>query len=108
MTDRPKVYLAGPDVFLRDVVAVGERKKALCADFGFEGLFPFDNEVVDRPGASIDNEIYQANFAMIRVADAGIFNLTPFRGPSADVGTVFELGVMTALGKPCFAYAVVA
>src|SRR5262249_53363963 len=48
--------------------------------------------------------IYRANVAMIRMADLGIFNLTPFRGPSADVGTVFELGFLAALGKPAFGY----
>lgn len=41
---------------------------------------------------------------MIRVVDFAILNLTPFRGPSADVGTVFELGVLMGLGKPVFGY----
>ena len=41
---------------------------------------------------------------MLAEADGGVFNLTPFRGPSADVGTVFELGHMAARGKPVFAY----
>ncbi len=42
--------------------------------------------------------------AHMRAADLGIFNLTPFRGPSADVGTVFELGFFAGLGKPAFGY----
>ncbi|MGE0723852.1 MAG: nucleoside 2-deoxyribosyltransferase, partial [Alphaproteobacteria bacterium] len=33
-----------------------------------------------------------------------IANLTPFRGPGADPGTAFEVGYMTALGKPAFGY----
>ncbi len=33
-----------------------------------------------------------------------IANITPFQGPSADVGTAFEMGFMRALGKPIFAY----
>ena len=37
-------------------------------------------------------------------ADCAIINLTPFRGPSADVGSVFELGLMVGLGKPVFGY----
>jgi nucleoside 2-deoxyribosyltransferase len=41
---------------------------------------------------------------MMRNADFGVLNLTPFRGPSADVGTVFELGMLAGLGKPVFAY----
>ena len=37
-------------------------------------------------------------------ADAGLFNLSPFRGPRADAGTVFELGYMAARGKLVFGY----
>lgn len=103
MSVRPKLYLAGPDVFAIDAPAIGRRKKALCADYGFEGLFPFDNEVSKDAGAR-DRQIYRANIAMLRAADGGIFDLSPFRGVSADVGTVFELGVMVGMGRPVFAY----
>jgi nucleoside 2-deoxyribosyltransferase len=37
-----------------------------------------------------------------------IANLTPFRGPSGDVGTAYELGFARALGRPVFAYTNVA
>ncbi|WOJ90625.1 nucleoside 2-deoxyribosyltransferase [Methylocapsa polymorpha] len=84
---------------------IGRRKRELCAEFGFDGLFPFDNEASGALSeARVDRLIYQMCLAMIREADGGIFNLTPFRGPSADVGTVFELGVLTGFGKPVFAY----
>ena len=33
-----------------------------------------------------------------------IVNLTPFRGPSADVGAAYEMGFMRALGRPIFGY----
>lgn len=100
-----KIYLAGPDVFLPDAIAIGRRKKELCAQYGFEGLFPFDNEVKpNAAGERIDQLIYRANEAMIRRADLGICNLTPFRGPSADAGTVFELGMLVGLGKKVFGY----
>jgi nucleoside 2-deoxyribosyltransferase len=99
------IYLAGPEVFLPDASEVGARKKALCETYGFVGLFPLDNEIdAARSGARTDALIYSANLAMIRAADIGIFNLTPFRGVSADSGTVFELGVMIGLGKPAFGY----
>jgi nucleoside 2-deoxyribosyltransferase len=101
---RPSIYLAGPDVFLPDAVETGRRKKALCAQYGFTGLFPFDNDPGVATGAAVDRVIYEANVRMIRRADLGIFNLTPFRGPSADVGTVFELGLMTGLKKPAIGY----
>jgi nucleoside 2-deoxyribosyltransferase len=96
-----KIYLAGPEVFLADAIAVGARKKILCEEFGFVGLFPLDNEL---SGENIDEKIFAANVALMRQADAGIFNLSPFRGVNADPGTAFELGFFTALGKPTFAY----
>lgn len=97
-----KLYLAGPDVFLPDARGVGARKRELCRDYGFEGLFPFD------PKAEEDADpeaIFRANCALMREADAGLFNLTPFRGPSADAGTVFELGFLYAQGKAVHGYA---
>jgi nucleoside 2-deoxyribosyltransferase len=98
------VYLAGPEVFLPDAVEIGRRKQQLCAAHGFVGLYPLDNEIVAAPGARTDKLIYDANKAMMQHADIGICNLTPFRGPGADAGTVFELGLMVGLGKPVFAY----
>lgn len=100
----PKLYLAGPEVFLDGAQEIGRRKQALCTEHGFIGLYPLDHEVAQTAGERRDRLIYRANVAMIRDADAGIFNLSPFRGPSADPGTVFELGVMIGLGKPCFGY----
>lgn len=96
------VYLAGPEVFHANAVQLGMAKKLLCARFHYYGLYPLDDPPAGRPtdGAAI----YAGCMAMIQRADCGIFNLTPFRGPSADAGTVFELGVMAALGKPVFAY----
>jgi nucleoside 2-deoxyribosyltransferase len=96
-----KIYLAGPDVFLADARAVGEQKKAICREFDFEGLFPLDND----EGAGADpDKIFRGNCALMRQADIGVFNLTPFRSPSADPGTVFELGFLFALGKPVYGY----
>ena len=93
------IYLAGPDVFLPDALAVGAAKQAICAGYGIEGLFPLSE---DEPGDAY--AIYRECQHMMRQADIGVFNLTPFRGPSADPGTVLELGYMAALGKPVFGY----
>ncbi len=99
-----KVYLAGPEVFLPDAIEIGRRKKELCARYGFEGLFPFDNEIEPKEaGEGTDKVIYQANERMIRRADLGICNLTPFRGANADVGTVFELGMLVDSANGCSA-----
>jgi nucleoside 2-deoxyribosyltransferase len=98
-----KVYLAGPDVFLPDAVEFGRRKADLCARYGLTGLYPLDN-AVDPAAADASLQIFRANEAMMNEADAVIANLTPFRGPSADAGTVYELGYMAARGKLCLGY----
>ena len=98
------IYLAGPEVFLPDAVEIGRQKQQLCARYGFNGLYPLDNEITPKAGERLDELIYQANKALMQRADFGICNLSPFRGPGADAGTVFELGLMTGMGKRVFAY----
>jgi nucleoside 2-deoxyribosyltransferase len=94
-----RIYLAGPEVFLANANEIGAAKRALCAEFGFEGLYPGEQ------GGEVTSEaIYRRCLDQMRAADLIVANLTPFRGPGADAGTVFELGYMTALGKPTFAY----
>jgi nucleoside 2-deoxyribosyltransferase len=98
-----KIYLAGPDVFLPDAIAIGRRKAELCARHGLTGLYPLDNTVdLSARGASLD--IFKGNEAMMDAADAVITNLTPFRGAGADPGTVYELGYMAGRGKLCLGY----
>jgi nucleoside 2-deoxyribosyltransferase len=102
-----KVYLAGPDVFLSDAKDIGHHKKEICARFGLAGLFPLDDEINDTQGEGgtlPSMRIFRACIAMMDDADAVIAHLTPFRGPSADAGTVFELGYMAARGKLCIGY----
>jgi nucleoside 2-deoxyribosyltransferase len=106
-----RIYLAGPDVFLPDPQARGAKLKEICARHGLLGVFPLD-PLAEEP-ASWGNlpefqRIALRNEAHIRAADALVANLTPFRGPSADVGTVFELGFMRALGRPVFGWSNVA
>jgi nucleoside 2-deoxyribosyltransferase len=96
-----KIYLAGPDVFLPNAREVGRQKVELCRAFGFEGLFPLDNEAEVGGDAF---SIFRGNCALMRRADIGVFNLTPFRGPSADPGTVFELGFMFSKRKSVYGY----
>ncbi len=99
-----RVYLAGPDVFLPDPLARGAALKAICARHGLTGVFPLDPLPGSEPAAWAALPEWQRialrNEAHIRGCDALIANLTPFRGPSADVGTVYELGFMRALGRP--------
>ncbi len=98
-----KIYLAGPEVFLPDAIEIGHRKAAICARHGLSGRYPLDN-AIDLTAADASLAIFKGNEAMMDSADAIIANLTPFRGPSADAGTVYELGYMAGRGKLCFAY----
>jgi nucleoside 2-deoxyribosyltransferase len=98
-----KIYLAGPDVFLPDALEIGRRKAGICARHGLTGLYPLDN-TVDLAAGDASLAIFKGNEAMMDAADAIIANLTPFRGPGADAGTVYELGYMAGRGKLLFAY----
>ena len=40
-----KIYLAGPEVFFPAPQKEGQRLKDICANHGFEGVFPLDGEV---------------------------------------------------------------
>jgi nucleoside 2-deoxyribosyltransferase len=101
-----RIYLAGPEVFLPDALQLAALKKAICARHGALGVFPLDaiaDAAADAAGERF-LEIYLRNEAHIRACDALVANLTPFRGPSADPGTVYELGFMRALGRPVAGY----
>jgi nucleoside 2-deoxyribosyltransferase len=101
-----RIYLAGPDVFLPDPVAMAEAKKRICAAHGFVGVFPLDKDL-DLSGLAptqAGQRIYRANEDLMRGCDLIIANMTPFRGPSMDVGTAFEMGFMRALGRPVLGY----
>lgn len=93
-----RAYLAGPDVFLADADAHAARKRAICAAHGIEGLAPLNENLADW------RAIFAKDVAMMEAADIVIANLTPFRGPSADAGTLVELGWFLGRGKPIFAY----
>ncbi len=100
------IYLAGPEVFLPDSQEIGHRKQALCRAAGLIGLYPGDNGPFDSnlTMAELSRVIFVTNLALMRRADIFLGNLTPFRGPGADAGTVWELGFMAGLGKPVYGY----
>jgi nucleoside 2-deoxyribosyltransferase len=106
-----KVYLAGPDVFLPNAADWFARKKAICAAFHLTGVSPLD----DLPDPPADwfvlpewRQIALRNETHIRSCDAIVANLTPFRGPSADAGTIYEIGFARGIGLKVFGYATVA
>jgi nucleoside 2-deoxyribosyltransferase len=103
---RPRIYLAGPEVFLPNAKAAGEAKARLAAQAGFEGVFPLDAalDLSRLSDAEKARRIYLADVALMETCDLAIANLTPFRGVSLDSGTAFELGYMRAQGKPVLGY----
>jgi nucleoside 2-deoxyribosyltransferase len=106
-----RAYLAGPDIFLPAAQQWAERKKSICAHHGLVGVSPLDHPADESPGwAALPDwrRIAARNEVLIRSCDIMIANLTPFRGPSADVGTVYEVGFMRALGRPVYGYATTA
>lgn len=99
-----RVYLAGPDVFFPDVAEISTNLKSLCSKHGLEGVFPLDSEIVledqINEEAKVRNglRIYEGNPDLIRSSAAILANISPFRSPSADLGTTFEMGFGKGLG----------
>lgn len=100
-----RIYLAGPEVFLPNAVEIGDAKKAICRKYGFEGVYPLDS------GADLSGDkhtvacnISKANEVLIRTCSILIANMSPFRGPSMDVGTAFEMGFAKGAGLRVMGY----
>lgn len=104
----PRIYLAGPDVFLPDADAHLTALEQLCEAAGLRGVRPSDGGLAQDSSGTGDEKaerIYQANVALIRSSDGVLANLCPFRGAiEPDSGTVWETGFATALGKPVYGY----
>ena len=104
-------YLAGPDVFLPDAVAHGQRKIDICARYGILGRAPLNEEIPGLPQMSPDDAwwaIYRKDISMMEACDIVIANLTPFRGASADSGTLIEVGWFLGRARPIFGYSNIA
>jgi len=131
---KPKLYLAGPEVFLPDPLAHAEQQRALCEQYGFTPLHPVDNgpacgsqsvaalmrlyEAVGlyrtdpRPALmALPSEemrcamqIYLGNVKYVRECDIVVANCNAFRGALVDDGTAYELGLGHGLGKPAYGY----
>lgn len=102
---RPRVYLAGPDVFRPDAREHFVRLKAACEAAGLAVLLPADGNE-DQSTQTPEMQIYEANMQRLRGADGVLANLASFRGLEPDSGTVFEVGAAIALGIPVVAYGV--
>ena len=103
-----RVYLSGPDVFFPNAIEIGQAKKEICARFGLEGVYPLDADFSGLLQLSLAADIGYASFSLMvglmDSCDLVIANMTPFRGPSMDVGTAVEIGYMHGCRKPVFGY----
>ena len=100
----PRVYLAGPDVFFPEVRSIARKRKDFLAGHGMEGVFPLDCQDEEESFSKSAFAIFKTNRELIDSCQAALANVTPFRGPSADVGTVWEIGYACGQGKPVVAY----
>lgn len=102
----PRIYLAGPDVFLPEPMKMAEKLKYLCQKHGLQGVFPLDTalDLDDLTPHQKAEKIFKANCLLIQSCVGVLANMTPFRGPSADVGTAWEMGYAYGLGKPVMGY----
>ena len=103
-----RAYLAGPDVFFPNAMEIGQAKKDICAQFGFEGVYPLDADfsgLLKLAGpAEWGYKSFDLMVELMDSCDLAIANMTPFCGPSMDVGTAVEIGYMHGRGKPVFGY----
>lgn len=100
-----RIYLAGPDVFFPEPLEVAKAHKAALARHGLEGVFPLDNMIPPAPPREMGIRLFEENCRLIDSCDAVIANMMPFRGPSTDVGTAWEMGYAFARQKPVVGYA---
>jgi len=111
LTMAPRVYLAGPEVFLPQSEQAGLRdaKLAHCRTAGLLGVFPTVSGLTGATPSGLEaratgHQWFIELVEQLRSCDLAIANLTPFRGPSADAGTIWEVGFLIGGGVPVFAY----
>lgn len=100
-------YLAGPDVFLPNAAAHAAQKVAICARYGIRGLPPLNEDIAALAAmseAEAGLAIFRKDVEMMEAAEIVFANLTPFRGASADSGTLVEIGWFLGRGRPIFGY----
>ncbi|WP_024954166.1 nucleoside 2-deoxyribosyltransferase [Sulfurospirillum arcachonense] len=100
-----KIYIAGFDVFKPDSLEIGKKYKLTCKEFGYEGLYPLDNQIDESWSKEVARDfIYKKNIELIEKSDLVVANGNPFRGDELDSGTAFEIGYAIALKKQVVIY----
>jgi nucleoside 2-deoxyribosyltransferase len=100
-----KIYIAGFDVFKANSKQIGKEYKLTCKEYGYEGLYPLDNEIDASWSKEVARKfIYEKNIELIEKSDIIVANGNPFRGNELDSGTAFEIGYAKALHKKIVIY----
>lgn len=103
-----KIYLAGPDVFRKNAIKSLSELKRVAKRYGHEGLAPLDNILEIEEDQKFTPKhatmIFDANVQLIEDCDVIIANIEPFRGPSVDDGTAWEIGYGFAKNKIIYGY----
>ncbi len=102
MIEKPRIYLAGPDIFFFEAAKDFADMRSICQSHGLEGITPLDGNPLPEGLTKIDRArtIYERNAALIDSAQGLIANISPFRGVAMDPGTAFEIGYAIAKGLP--------
>lgn len=109
LTGKPRLYLAGPDVFRADALEHAEELKGVCEEHGLVGVSPSDvtlRRQEGQTGRDFAARVRRSNIALLHSCDGILANVTPFRGPNVDDGTAWEMGYAVGQGKPAFPYVV--
>ncbi len=102
---KPKLYLAGPEVFLPNATEMAEKQRQLCEKYGFISLHPMDNNInLSDQSMQTAVQIYRSDVSQIRECNIVVANCNTFRGMLMDDGTAYEIGYGNALGKPAYGY----
>ena len=102
---RPKIYIAGPEVFLPNALQRAEEQRELCVKYGFIPLHPMDNALdLGNKDYATAVRIYRGDVSQVRECDIIAANCNPFRGVCMDDGTAHELGMADALFKVLYGY----
>lgn len=104
---RPVVYLSGTERYHADAVAIYDRMKKLCNEYGLDAISPLDGlEEIEgitnpytRAAAMVD--IYHKH---IKGCDAIIANTNDYKGYEVSNDTGFECGIGLQLGKKLYGY----
>ncbi|MDB5430091.1 MAG: nucleoside 2-deoxyribosyltransferase [Caulobacter sp.] len=98
------LYLAGPELWFPQAGPHREAQRLIVEAAGYSMLAADLPTPSAEPSELTARILYAERLTRLRTADAGIVNLTPWRGPSCDPATAFEAGFLAALGKPVFAF----